>query len=60
MVLDGGARDVGVGDAVDVGAGELHRLGNSGPEPLAFVEVQVGDYPGEDDIQRVDDDFGRA
>jgi mannose-6-phosphate isomerase len=60
VVLDGQARDVGVGDAVDVGTGELHRIGNTGSDPLVFIEVQVGDYLGEDDIERIDDDFGRA
>jgi mannose-6-phosphate isomerase len=29
-------------------------------EPLIFIEVQRGDYFGEDDILRLDDDFGRA
>ena len=60
VVLDGRARNVGVGDAVDIGTGELHRIGNTGPEALVFIEVQVGDYLGEDDIERIDDDFGRA
>ncbi len=37
----------------------LHRLANTGTEPLVIVEVQCGDYTGEDDIIRYDDDFGR-
>jgi mannose-6-phosphate isomerase-like protein (cupin superfamily) len=37
-----------------------HRLGNSGQEPLAIIEVQLGDYLGEDDIVRLDDDYKRA
>lgn len=36
-----------------------HRLGNSGDEPLAIVEVQLGDYLGEDDIVRLEDDYQR-
>jgi mannose-1-phosphate guanylyltransferase / mannose-6-phosphate isomerase len=36
-----------------------HRLENRGTEPLHIVEVQVGDYLGEDDIQRYDDHYGR-
>lgn len=39
--------------------GYLHRLANTGTEPLVIVEVQCGDYTGEDDIVRYDDDFGR-
>lgn len=60
VVLGGRVRDVGVGDAIDVGSGELHRIGNSGPDAFVFIEVQVGDYIAEDDIERVEDDFGRA
>lgn len=36
-----------------------HRLGNSADQPLALVEVQLGDYLGEDDIVRLDDDYQR-
>ena len=39
--------------------GSRHRLGNPGDVPLEVIEVQVGDYLGEDDIVRFDDDFGR-
>ena len=39
--------------------GELHRLENVGKIPLELVEVQVGEYLEEDDIVRIDDDFGR-
>ncbi|MDT8445875.1 MAG: mannose-1-phosphate guanylyltransferase/mannose-6-phosphate isomerase [bacterium] len=38
---------------------ERHRLENPGKEPLEIIEVQLGSYLGEDDIQRFDDDFGR-
>ena len=38
----------------------LHRIENIGTEDLEFIEVQVGDYLGEDDIKRYEDDFGRA
>ena len=40
--------------------GSRHRLGNPGETPLEVIEVQVGDYLGEDDIVRFDDDFGRS
>jgi mannose-1-phosphate guanylyltransferase/mannose-6-phosphate isomerase len=39
--------------------GELHRLENPGSIPLEIIEVQTGSYLGEDDIERVDDKYGR-
>ena len=58
--LDGREIWLGVGDHIFIGKGSSHRMANPGKEPLVFVEVQVGDYFGEDDIVRLDDDFGRA
>jgi mannose-1-phosphate guanylyltransferase/mannose-6-phosphate isomerase len=43
-----------------VDRGEIHRIENPGTEPLHVIEVQVGDYLGEDDIERLDDCYGRA
>ncbi|NOU00621.1 MAG: mannose-1-phosphate guanylyltransferase/mannose-6-phosphate isomerase [Gallionella sp.] len=40
--------------------GTKHRLENLGKEPLHIVEIQVGDYLGEDDIQRYEDNYGRG
>ena len=39
--------------------GTVHRLENAGEEPLHLIEVQSGSYLGEDDIIRLDDDYGR-
>jgi len=39
--------------------GEVHRLSNEGVLPVVMIEVQVGEYTGEDDIVRLDDDFKR-
>ncbi len=39
--------------------GSRHRLENRGTEPLHIVEIQVGEYLGEDDIQRYEDHYGR-
>lgn len=58
--LDGRDIWLGVGDHIFIGTGSSHRMANPGKEPLVFVEVQIGDYFGEDDIVRFDDDFGRA
>ncbi|MEW6552570.1 MAG: mannose-1-phosphate guanylyltransferase/mannose-6-phosphate isomerase [Campylobacterota bacterium] len=38
-------------------AGDIHRLENNGKLPLVIIEVQVGEYTGEDDIVRIDDDY---
>ena len=40
-------------------AGEVHRLANEGKLPLRLIEVQVGEYTGEDDIVRLEDDYKR-
>jgi len=40
--------------------GEKHRLANPGDEDLVIIEVQCGDYLGEDDIERFEDVYGRA
>jgi mannose-1-phosphate guanylyltransferase/mannose-1-phosphate guanylyltransferase/mannose-6-phosphate isomerase len=40
--------------------GAVHRLANPGTEPLHVIEVQSGDYLGEDDIERYEDVYGRS
>ena len=40
--------------------GEVHRLANRGSEPVVLIEVQTGDYLGEDDIIRLDDRYNRS
>jgi mannose-6-phosphate isomerase len=60
VTLDGRGIEARPGDAVDVPAGVAHRVHNTGQVPLVFVEVQHGDYFGEDDIVRLDDDYGRT
>jgi len=61
VTLDGKEFDVLPGTAVDVSVGTAHRIANTGTaELLTFIEVQRGDYFGEDDIVRLEDDFGRA
>ncbi len=60
VTLDGDTVEVRRGDAVDVQLGVAHRIQNTGTVPLVFVEVQHGDYFGEDDIVRLDDDYGRT
>lgn len=50
---------LGAGESVDIPMGAAHRIANPGKEPLTFIEVQRGDYFGEDDIERLEDDHGR-
>ncbi|MBN1635405.1 MAG: cupin domain-containing protein [Deltaproteobacteria bacterium] len=50
----------GPSESIDIPRGEAHRVENIGDEPLVFIEVQQGDYFGEDDIVRLEDDYGRA
>ena len=59
VTLDGETIRVSAGSSVDVPMRSLHRIHNVGTEELIFVEVQTGTYFGEDDIERVEDDFGR-
>ena len=40
--------------------GTIHRLRNPGDVPLHIIEVQCGDYLGEDDIERFEDVYGRG
>jgi len=51
---------VETGQALDIPVGAAHRIENSpNNERLVLIETQTGDYFGEDDIERLDDDFGR-
>ena len=60
VTLDGATRDIAAGSTIDVALGTAHRIQNTGSSALIFVEVQRGTYLGEDDIERLSDDYGRA
>jgi len=68
VVVNGTARVTRDTDVFDIGANEStyipvetrHRLENPGTAPLVMIEVQCGDYLGEDDIVRFDDKYGRT
>ena len=47
-------------EAAYIPLGSTHRLRNPGKTPLEIIEVQSGSYLGEDDIERLDDQYGRA
>lgn len=48
------------GQSVDIPLGVWHRIMNPGVVDLVFIEVQTGEYFGEDDIERAEDDYGRS
>jgi mannose-6-phosphate isomerase-like protein (cupin superfamily) len=51
---------LGPGGYIDIPLGALHRVESVGKDDLVVIEVQMGAYVGEDDIERVEDDYGRA
>jgi mannose-1-phosphate guanylyltransferase/mannose-6-phosphate isomerase len=60
VTLGGRTFTVDEGESAFVPRSTLHRLANPGTDPLEIVEVSNGDYVGEDDIERFDDDYGRV
>jgi mannose-6-phosphate isomerase-like protein (cupin superfamily) len=48
------------GDSVDFPVNEIHRIKNIDNENLVFIEIARGDYLGEDDIERLEDKYGRV
>lgn len=60
VTLDDSGITVLAGEAIDIPVGAAHRVENRGDQDLIVIEVQRGDYLGEDDIVRLQDDFGRA
>jgi mannose-6-phosphate isomerase len=60
VTLDGVEYEIPAGGSIEVGLGQAHRAENRGTTPAVFIEVQTGTYFGEDDIERLEDDFGRA
>ena len=59
VTIDGKVEQVSRGSIIEVPQGCLHRISNTGNSELIFIEVQTGTYFGEDDIERVEDDYGR-
>ena len=59
ITLDGAEIIKKAGEAIDIPLGAAHRVENPGEQLMVFIEVQRGDYLGEDDIMRLEDDFGR-
>ena len=51
--------ELGVGGHCDIALGQLHRIANRSSVPIEIIEIQFGAYLGEDDIERLQDDYGR-
>ncbi|WP_204365298.1 phosphomannose isomerase type II C-terminal cupin domain [Chitinivibrio alkaliphilus] len=60
VTLDGLEITFTYGKTIDIHRGQKHRITNTGSLELIFIEVQTGEYFGEDDIVRYEDDFGRV
>ncbi len=50
---------VSPGTVVDIPLGAVHRIGNTGNDPLVFIEVATGQVLTEEDIIRLQDDYAR-
>src|SRR5437660_2198397 len=60
VTLDDRRIVVRCGETADIPVGTAHRIENTGADTLVFIEIMRGDYLGEDDITRIEDDFGRV
>ena len=60
VTIDGNVQMLSENESVYLPLGCVHRLANPGKILLELIEVQTGSYLGEDDIIRIEDEFGRA
>ena len=60
VTLEGKELTLSLGESVDIPREAAHRVANPGDSPLVFIETQTGSYFGEDDIVRLEDDYGRS
>ncbi len=59
VTINGVPHILSVGQYIDIPRQCMHRIENIGKDSLVFIEIQTGDYFGEDDIERFEDDHGR-
>lgn len=59
VTLDGAEHTLTSGQAINIPRNSVHRIANVGDVDVVFVEIQTGDYFGEDDIERLEDDYLR-
>ena len=60
ITLDGREMELKPGEHMDIPCGSAHRVASRGSEALVFIEVQTGSGCEEDDIIRLEDDYGRT
>ena len=60
VLLDDVQHELSRGQAINIPVEAAHRVAAATEETLVLIEIQTGDYLGEDDIVRLDDDYGRA
>lgn len=60
VTIDGVAKDYSAGEAIIIPRLTKHRVENVSELKLIFIEVQTGEYFGEDDIIRIEDDYNRS
>lgn len=58
VTINGVKQTLNAGSYLSIAAGDLHRI-EAQEDPVEFIEVQTGTYFGEDDIERIEDDYGR-
>jgi mannose-6-phosphate isomerase len=59
VTLDGVVTTLEPGQSIDIPLEGAHRIANAGDTDVVLIEVQHGTYFGEDDIVRLEDDYGR-
>ena len=59
MTIDDEIKLVNLGHSVYVSKGAIYRMENSGKSPMVLIEVQIGNYLGEEDIERYKDLYSR-
>ena len=60
VTIDGVTQTLETGASIEIGIGVAHRMAAPSTNDVLFIEVQTGTYFGEDDIVRLEDDFGRS
>ncbi len=60
ITLDKAEYNLEAGQSIDIAPCALHRIHNPGDTDLTIIEIQTGTYFGEDDIERISDDYDRA
>lgn len=59
VTLNDEIKTIKTGEYIDIPQEAAHRIANEENEPMVFIEIQRGTYFGEDDIVRLQDDYGR-